>query len=57
MKVGPNLLQENLLFGYDTGYGVANNNTGTRFYAGEDTTNLVPLTTFFNLSNWTYRRY
>ena len=53
MKIGPNLLQENLLFGYDTGYGVANKNTGTRFYAGEDTTNLVPLTTFFNLSNWT----
>lgn len=53
MKIGPNLLQENLLFGYDTGYGVANKNTGTRFYAGEDTTNLIPLTTFNNASNWT----
>jgi len=36
---GPNLIKDNLVFGYDTGYGVADNNTATRFYPGEPTTN------------------
>jgi hypothetical protein len=37
---GPNLIKDNLLFGYDTGYGVADNDTATRFYPGAPTTNL-----------------
>ena len=38
---GPNLIKDNLVFGYDTGYGVADNSTATRFYPGENTTNFV----------------
>ena len=38
---GPNIVKDNLVFGYDTGYGVADNNTATRFYPGESTTNHV----------------
>ena len=38
---GPNTEKDNLVFGYDTGYGVADNTTATRFYPGEDTTNVV----------------
>ena len=41
MYTGPNIIKDNLVFGYDTGYGVADNNTATRFYPGEPTTNLV----------------
>ena len=37
---GPNIERDGLAFGYDSGYGVANNNTATRFYRGEPTTNL-----------------
>ena len=38
---GPNTVNNNLVFGYDTGYGIADNNTATRFYPGEPTTNHV----------------
>ena len=41
MYTGPHLIKDNLVFGYDTGYGVADNNTATRFYPGEATTNFV----------------
>ena len=37
---GPNIERDGLVFGMDTGYGVANNSTATRFYRGEPTTNL-----------------
>ena len=40
---GPNLVRDNLVFGYDTGYGVADNSTATRFYPGKPTTNLLTL--------------
>jgi hypothetical protein len=40
MYTGPKLTNENLVFGYDTGYGAADNTTATRFYPGETTTNL-----------------
>ena len=40
---GPNLVKDNLVFGYDTGYGVADNSTATRFYPGKPTTNLLTL--------------
>lgn len=39
--VAGNIVQENLVFGYDTGYGVADNTTSTRFYPGESTINYV----------------
>ena len=41
MYTGPHLIKDNLVFGYDTGYGVADNNTSTRFYPGEPTTNVL----------------
>ena len=41
---GPNTEKDNLVFGYDTGYGVADNTTATRFYPGEPTTNSTILT-------------
>ena len=40
---GPNLIKDNLVFGYDTGYGVADNSTATRFYPGKPTTNILTL--------------
>ena len=36
---GPNIERDGLVFGMDTGYGVANNSTATRFYKGKPTTN------------------
>ena len=41
MYTGPHLTKKDLAFGYDTGYGVADNSTATRFYPGEATTNFV----------------
>jgi len=40
MYTGPHLIKDSLVFGYDTGYGVADNNTSTRFYKGEPGANL-----------------
>ena len=42
MYTGPHIIKDGLVFGYDTGYGVADNGTATRFYAGEPTTNILP---------------
>jgi hypothetical protein len=42
MYTGPKLTNKDLVFGYDTGYGIANNSIATRFYPGEPTTNLLP---------------
>ena len=39
MYTGPNIIKDGLVFGYDTGYGIADNNTVTRFYPGEPATN------------------
>jgi hypothetical protein len=36
---GPNIVKDDLVFGYDTGYGVADNSTATRFYAGKSVDN------------------
>jgi hypothetical protein len=41
MYTGPHLIKDNLVFGYDTGYGVADNNTSTRYYPGGPTVNYV----------------
>lgn len=40
--LGPYIHQSNLKFGFDTGYGYADNGVGTRTFAGEPTTNLLP---------------
>ena len=40
MYTGPKLTNDNLVFGYDTGYGVADIETSTRFYKGQPTTNV-----------------
>lgn len=37
---GANIVRDNLVFGFDSGYGVAGGVTGTRFYPGKPTTNL-----------------
>ena len=39
MYSGPHIKKDGLVFGYDTGYGIADNNTVTRFYKGKNTTN------------------
>ena len=39
MYTGPKLTNDGLVFGYDTGYGIADNETSTRFYQGEPTVN------------------
>jgi hypothetical protein len=36
---GPNIERDGLVFGYDTGYGVADNHTATRFFLGKNTSN------------------
>ena len=54
MYTGPNTVNDGLVFGYDTGYGIADNDTATRFYPGEPTTNILSNTVDF--SNWTLAR-
>jgi hypothetical protein len=39
MKTGPDIVTDGLVFGYDTGYGVADNVISTRFYKGKPTAN------------------
>jgi hypothetical protein len=36
---GPDIITDGLVFGYDTGYGIANNSTAARFYKGQPSTN------------------
>jgi len=48
MYTGPNIINDGLVFGYDTAYGVADNDTATRFYQGKPTTNLAPS----SLADW-----
>ena len=40
MYTGPHIIKDGLVFGYDTGYGITDNDTATRFYAGEPAVNL-----------------
>jgi len=39
--IGANIVGDDLIFGFDSGYGVADNSTATRFYPGEPTVNYV----------------
>ena len=43
-SAGPEIVTDNLVFGYDTGYPIADNTTSTRFYKGKPTTNLLTQT-------------
>ena len=43
MYSGPHIKRDGLVFGYDTGYGIADSNTTTRFYSGKPTENLLSL--------------
>ena len=47
---GPNTEKDNLVFGYDTGYGVADSDTSTRLYPGKPTTNIIP--DAYTMSGW-----
>lgn len=49
---GTNIITDGLAFGYDTGHGVADNNTATRFYSGKPTTNLLSSTEAFDDTNY-----
>jgi len=52
MYTGPNVTNDNLVFGYDTGHGVGNNDTVGRFYPGKPTTNLLSSTEAFDDTNY-----
>ena len=41
MYSGPHIIKDGLVFGYDTGYSVADNITATRFYKGAPTVNYI----------------
>ena len=43
MHTGPNIERDGLVFGYDTGHGISDNQTSTRFYKGKPTENLLAL--------------
>jgi len=45
---GPKIVTDGLVFGYDTNYGVADNDTTTRFYPGEATANIFSNPNFAN---------
>ena len=47
---GTNIVRDGLVFGYDTGYGIADNSTSTRFYPGEPADNLLFKTGAVNLT-------
>ena len=49
MYTGPHLTKKDLVFGYDTGYGVAHNSSGTRHFQGKHTTNMLDYGDNFNL--------
>ena len=53
--VAGNTVKEDLVFGYDTNYGIADNDTSTRFYPGQPTTNLYTNPDFSNgETGWTF---
>jgi len=41
MYTGPHIIKDGLVFGYDTGYGIADGTTATRFYKGKPTINYI----------------
>ena len=57
MYTGPKVTNDNLVFGYDTGYGVADNTTATRFYPGEPTTNVLTAANASTTASWSASNY
>ena len=57
MYTGPKVTNDNLVFGYDTGYGVADNTTATRFYPGEPTTNVLTAANASTTGSWSASNY
>jgi hypothetical protein len=55
--VGPDIVEEGLVFGYDTNYSIADNVTGTRFYPGESTINLIPSSAATGTGNFSRSGY
>ena len=61
-SAGPDISLDGLVFGYDTGYGVADNSNATRFNQGKPTTNLISAhndnhvraVTWTNSGTWEY---
>lgn len=53
MYTGPNIVNEGLVFGIDSGYGIANTGVPTRFFKGKPATNLASglIKTFGSWSN------
>tara|TARA_R100001463_G_scaffold123141_1_gene179819 strand:- start:3096 stop:4310 length:1215 start_codon:yes stop_codon:yes gene_type:complete len=52
---GTNVTTDGLVYGYDTGYGVADNHTATRFFPGRPTTNMYTNSDFSNgTTGWTF---
>ena len=50
---GTNIITDGLIYGYDTGFGVADKDTKTRFYQGKPSSNLLQNTTALdNTSSW-----
>jgi hypothetical protein len=49
---GPNPVNDGLTFGCDTGYGIADNSTATRFYPGEATENLANTESLRTMANY-----
>ena len=54
VDLGPNKVNDGLVFGYDTGYGVATNSTATRHYSGFPVTNMLSYGAEFD--SWTKAR-
>ena len=46
MKTGPDIVRDELVFGYDTGYPIVDNDTSTIFSKGEPTVNTLATTDF-----------
>ena len=45
---GPNLIKNGMVWGFDTGYGIADNYTTTRFYQGKPVDNMATDPIFLN---------
>ncbi len=55
MYTGPKLVKDDLVFGYDTGHGIASGHRSTRFAPGQPTTNLYTNSSFTNgETGWSY---
>ena len=51
---GPNLIKNSMVWGFDTGYGIADNYTTTRFYKGKPVDNMATDPIFLNSTAGTF---